>query len=317
MIFSKNPTKKELAPEIVTSLDQLMRLEFFVTGNNLFPRQSIHTLLAGRHNSRLRGRGLDFEEVRPYVAGDDIRNIDWRVTARTGHTHSKVFNEEKEKPVFTIVDQSSYMFFGSRLYVKSVIAAEAAALAGFHTIHRGDRFGGMIFNDEDHEYIHPKRSKAVLQQYLQNIVNKNRVLPERKIIKPNGDMLKKMLHQTASMITHDYVVTVISDFSMLDGEIHQALVGLSKRNDVILVHITDPMDVQLPEGKLVLGNGKYQISWNNQKKNWGKKYQDTYAQLQNELNEKLRQYNIPVMILDTVTPVNNQLTDIMGATLKK
>jgi uncharacterized protein (DUF58 family) len=316
MFSFRNHTKKIPPPEVVTNLDELMRMEYFILGTNVFPQHSVHALLAGRHNSKLRGRGLDFEEVRLYVAGDDIRNIDWRVTARTGQTHSKVFNEEKERPVFTIVDQSSYMFFGSRLYMKSVIAAEAAALAGFHTLHRGDRFGGIIFNDEDHEYIYPKRSKALLQHYLQHIVDKNIKLPERKILKPNREMLRKTLQRTASVITHDYVVTVISDFSMMDDEIRQCLIQLSEHNDVILVHITDPMDSNLPDSKLVIGDGKYQITWNNKKKNWGRKYQDSFTRLETELTEKLKQYNIPVMILNTTKAVNDQLTDIMSVALK-
>src|SRR5580692_11977125 len=89
---------------IVTSLEDLMRYEYLVQSRNLLPGHPVYSILAGRHASKLRGRGLDFEEVRHYVSGDDIRNIDWRVTARTGKTHSKVFNEEKERPVFTILD---------------------------------------------------------------------------------------------------------------------------------------------------------------------------------------------------------------------
>jgi uncharacterized protein (DUF58 family) len=315
-IFSRHSVH-EFPPEITTSLAHLMELEYFVQGNTFLPQYSVHSLLAGRHSSKLRGRGLDFEEVRLYIAGDDIRHIDWRVTARNGQTYSKVFNEEKEKPVFTITDQSSYMFFGSQRYVKSVIAAEAAALSGFHTLRRGDRFGGIVFDDEVHDYIYPKRSKSLLQHYLQKIVDKNIRLPERKMLQPNRDMLKRMLQRTASVITHDYVVTVISDFSMMDDEIRQLLIRLSEHNDVILVHISDPLDSLLPEGKLVLGDGRYQIRWNNRKKGWGKKYQDYYRNLEEELNEKFRQYRIPVMQLDTLRPVNDQLVSILGDTLKK
>ncbi len=315
-LFSRN-IKGNVPPEIVTSLPHLMQLEYFIQGNAVLPQHSVHSLLAGRHNSKLRGRGLDFEEVRLYVAGDDIRNIDWRVTARTGHAHSKVFNEEKEKPVFTITDQSSYMFFGSRLYTKSVIAAETAALSGFHTLRRGDRFGGIVFDDEDHEYMYPKRSKSLLQHYLQTVVDKNKKLPERKQLKSNRPMLKKVLQVTASVITHDYVVAVISDFSQMDEEIRELLIRLSNHNDVILVHISDPLDEVLPDGKWVIGDGKYQLSWNNSKKNWREKYKAAYYKLEDDLKEKFKSYHMPVLQLHTLQAVNDQLVDIFGSIQKK
>src|ERR1700754_1797969 len=121
-------------PEVVTSLSDLMRFEWLVGSRKLLPAHPVYSLLAGRHASKLRGRGLDFEEVRQYIPGDDIRNIDWKVTARTGTTHSKVFNEEKERPTFMVLDQSSWMFFGSQRFVKSVAAAHAAAIGAFYTL---------------------------------------------------------------------------------------------------------------------------------------------------------------------------------------
>ena len=116
--------------EIAINLSDLAKLEHLVTGFSLLPRQAVHSVLSGKHASKLRGRGLDFSEVRKYVHGDDIRNIDWKVTARTRVTHTKVFNEEKERPTFVIVDQSSSMFFASQGSVKSVLAAQLAAIAG-------------------------------------------------------------------------------------------------------------------------------------------------------------------------------------------
>ena len=112
-------------PEIAIELTDLTRLEHLVNDFNLLPKQAVHSALAGKHASKLRGRGLDFSEVRKYVHGDDIRNIDWKVTARTKVTHTKVFNEEKERPAFLIVDQSSSMFFASQGTVKSVSLKKA------------------------------------------------------------------------------------------------------------------------------------------------------------------------------------------------
>ncbi len=116
-------------PRIHADLDALVRLQFKAQGFSFLPRQPIHSVLYGRHASRLRGRGLNFEEIRGYLPGDDIRSMDWKVTARTRKPHIRVYTEERDRTVWLLVDQRISMFFGSRVSMKSVTAAEAAALA--------------------------------------------------------------------------------------------------------------------------------------------------------------------------------------------
>ncbi len=301
--------------EIATNLNDLMRFEYFVSEQNILPNKPVYSILAGRHAGKMRGRGLDFEEVRPYVPGDDIRNIDWRVTARTGTTHSKVFNEEKERPSFVIIDQSASMFFGSQRYVKSVTAAHVAALSAFYTIKRGDRFGGLIFNEAGYDYLTPKRSKALVQQFLQLIVNRNQQLPQRKKLIPNTNVLTEMLQRTRSTITHDYVVMVIAELSYLNDESKQHLRSMAYHNNVILVHIEDSMDAHLPDGRLVLGDGNRQIMWNNHKNNWGTKYDKNYNDWRNKLVEEFRHYKIPVAFFNTMQPVEQQIMQHLGREL--
>jgi len=289
-----------------------MRYEFLVRSKNLLPSHPVYSILAGRHASKLRGRGLDFEEVRQYVAGDDIRNIDWRVTARTGKTHSKVFNEEKERPTFIVLDQSSWMFFGSQRFVKSVSAAHAAAIGAFYTIKRGDRTGGIIFNEEGYDYISPKRSKALVQHFLQCVVNRNKILPERKRVQSNTELLNQMLQRTRSSITHDYVVTVISDFSAINEETKHHLRSMSYHNDVILIHIYDTLDEALPDGKLVLSDGKYQVAWQNGKRKWGKKYEQSFLDMRAALSNEFRRYRIPVVFFNTSKAIEEQVMHDLG-----
>jgi uncharacterized protein (DUF58 family) len=314
--FKKN---KEISypAEVVTTLQDLMRYEFLVQSGNLLPKHPVYSILAGRHASKLRGRGLDFEEVRHYVAGDDIRNIDWRVTARTGETHSKVFNEEKERPTFVVADQSSTMFFGSQRFVKSVSAAHAAAISAFYTIKRGDRVGGIVFNEEGYDYIEPKRSKALVQHFLQCVVNRNKVLPSRKTVQPNTTLLNTMLKRTLAAVTHDYVITVISDFSMIDDETRQYLRNMSNHNDVILIHIYDFLDEKLPDGRLVLSDGKRQIAWQNSKKRWGVKYEKDFADMRKQLSEEFDRYRIPIVFFNTAETIEEQVMHSMGKLLRK
>ncbi len=303
--------------EIVTTLDDLMRFEYMVQTGKILPDRPIYSILAGRHAAPMRGRGLDFEEVRKYVSGDDIRNVDWRVTARTNEAHSKVFNEEKERPTFFLLDQSSTMFFGSQNYVKSVVAAQISSLAAFYTIKRGDRFGGMIFNENGYDYVAPKRSRAHIQHFLQLAVNYNELLPSRKTVMPNTKYLNEMLQRAESLITHDYIVGIVTDILMLDDESKRYLQSISYHNDIILIHIEDPMDRELPGNQSILSDGEKQLLWSNQKKHMGARFSTDYSNRLSDLIEKFRHYAIPVSVIDTVTPLEIQFISQMKTHLKK
>jgi uncharacterized protein (DUF58 family) len=312
----KNSSHATYPPEVAVTLEDLMKYEYLVQSGNLLPAHPVYSILAGRHASKLRGRGLDFEEVRLYVPGDDIRNIDWRVTARTGQTHSKVFNEEKERPTFLVVDQCSTMFFGSQRFTKSVIAAQATALGAFYTLKRGDRVGGLVFGDHDHQLVLPKRSKALAQYFLQQVSDASQKLPERSQVRSNTTVLNEMLERTLKTITHDYVVTVISDFSSIDTTTKKNLQNLSYHNDVIVIHVSDPLDEQLPDGKLVLTDAVHQILWQNNKRDWGKKYKASALNFRHTLTEELRRFRIPVVFLSTTAPAEEQVMHNLGKQLK-
>ncbi len=161
--------KSHYPANVFVSLEDLLALEPIAKGFSfLANKQKVRTILGGRYASKLRGRGLDFEEVRNYVAGDDIRTIDWKVTARTQKTHSRVYSEEKEKPVLIVVDQSKSMFFGSQNKTKSVVAAELAALTAFRIAKDGDRVGAVVFGDNAIDVILPKRNKKNILFFLKN-----------------------------------------------------------------------------------------------------------------------------------------------------
>ncbi|MXV53243.1 DUF58 domain-containing protein [Pedobacter sp. HMF7647] len=303
--------------DVAVALEDLMRYEFLVQSGNLLPGHPVYSILAGRHASKLRGRGMDFEEVRQYVAGDDIRNIDWKVTARIGETYSKVFNEEKERTTFILLDQGSRMFFGSKRFVKSVSAAHAAAIGAFYTIKRGDRVGGIVFGDEEYDYVAPKRSKALVQHFMQLITKHNRALPERKVIREGPGRLKEMLKRTQAAVSHDFVITIISDFSDFDPELRQQILGLANHNDVILIHIDDEMDEVLPDGKLVLSDGHRQITWQNSHRKWGGKYTERFRDIHQRLSDNFSRYRVPVVYFNTAEAVEDQVMQSMGKRLKR
>jgi len=300
-----------IPPEIALSLNDLMKLEHLVNDFSLLPEQPVHSVLSGKHASKLRGRGLDFSEVRKYVFGDDIRNIDWKVTARTKITHTKVFNEEKERPSFLIVDQSSSMFFASQGTMKSVIAAKIAAIAGFKVLKASDRIGGLVFDDEQFEAITPKRSRKALMRLLETMVQKNQALVHRKKMQSKKDIINKILFKAQNMITHDYVVTIISDFQHLDEKGVLYLSNIARHNDVIVVMVNDPMEMDLPSGKIPVGDGEYQVMVGD-KADVRQQFSKESALLREENLMFMRKYNIPVLELNTVDPLVDQIKKIFG-----
>ncbi|MBY0274525.1 DUF58 domain-containing protein, partial [Candidatus Binatia bacterium] len=132
---------------IVASVAELVALRSDAARLDASPRGRVRTLHAGAYASAFRGRGMEFDETRAYQPGDDVRAIDWRVTARTGRVHTKLFHEERERPVLLLVDQRMHMRFGTRDAFKSVVAARAAATVAWAARDQGDRVGGLIVTD--------------------------------------------------------------------------------------------------------------------------------------------------------------------------
>src|ERR1700727_46160 len=150
-------------------LDSLIALQFKARDFTLMHSQPVHSLLFGRRVSHVRGRGLDVEELLNYVPGDDVRSIDWRVTARMQKPFIRVYSEERDRPTMLIVDQRINMFFGSRVSMKSVVAAEIAALSAWRVFHQGDRVGAFVFNDDSVEKIPMRRSRSTVLRILDRI----------------------------------------------------------------------------------------------------------------------------------------------------
>ena len=242
-------------PRIHVSLAHLRQLQGQARGLSFLPRQPSASVLNGRHASRLRGRGLNFEEMRDYLPGDDIRSIDWKATARTGSAHVRVFTEERDRPALLVVDQRMSMFFGSQLNMKSVSAAEAAAIAAFRILGAGDRVGGIVFDDDEQVEFKPKRSRRSVFALLEAVERLNNGLHADRVSEPRPGRLNDVLHAAVRLAHHDHLVIVLSDFAGIDDATQRHLSNLAQHNDVVIMHVHDPAitDVQ-SAGKAVVGN---------------------------------------------------------------
>jgi uncharacterized protein (DUF58 family) len=252
--------KESLSPGVYADLDELIRLQFKVHGFSFLPKQPVQSLLAGRRASRLRGRGLDFEEIRRYIPGDDIRTMDWRVTARTQKPHTRVYTEEKDRPVLLVVDQRLSMFFGSQVAMKSVTAAEVAAMGAWQTLSVGDRVGALVFNDSEIREIPPHRSRQRVMQILETLLEMNHALRVDGNIQPDQTMLNRVLGKVLHLAKHDYLIGIISDFSGADEETRRAVTRLAAHNDVMALFIYDPLEARLLSfGKIIVSQGDLQL----------------------------------------------------------
>jgi uncharacterized protein (DUF58 family) len=250
------PSLQPAVPEALTpqgavqiDLAALIEMRHRVREIQLFSTPSQRSPLIGLHHSKLRGRGVDFDQVRVYQAGDDIRNIDWRVTARTQEPHTKLFHEERERPVFILVEQSRRLFFGSALMFKSVLAAQAAALLGWAALGHNDRIGGLVFSDGEHHQIKPRRSKQSLLQLLSRLARANRNL--HADLTSDGESFGPALRRAREVLRPGSLVMVICDERALTTSAEQQLSLLARHTDLLLFPLSDPLDHQLPAAGLL------------------------------------------------------------------
>jgi uncharacterized protein (DUF58 family) len=298
---------------VYADLDTLIRLQFQAQGFSFLPRQPVHSLLAGRHASRLRGRGLNFEEIRRYLPGDDIRNMDWHITARTRKPHVRVYTEERDRPVLLVVDQRLSMFFGSQRAMKSVVAAEATALAAWRTLHVGDRVAALVFDDGDVVEIAPHRSRNQVMRILAAVVEKNHALRVDMPQQRGPSMLNRVLERAARLAKHDYLVCLIGDASGADAETVRLVTLLGAHNDVLIIFIYDPLEAQLPDvGRLVVAEGELQLEVNTSDRGLRQRYNAEFEQRLERIRELSRQREIPVLPLSTATGVAEQVREHLG-----
>lgn len=236
-------------PGIRISLAELIEMRHRVREVQLFSSPGRRSPLIGLHHSRLRGRGVDFDQVRVYQAGDDVRTIDWRVTARTQEPHTKLFHEERERPIFIMVEQSRRLFFGSGVMFKSVLAAQAAALIGWAALGHNDRVGGLVFGDNEHYEIKPRRSKQSLLQLLNRLVRVNQSLHTEAVA--DRDSFGGALRRAREVLRPGSLVFILCDERALTDSAEQQLSLLSRHCDLLLLPLSDPLDHALPAAGLL------------------------------------------------------------------
>lgn len=290
-----------MPPGVEVQLAELIALRAEARGLDLAARQRVLATRAGGHLSRLRGRGMEFDESRPYQPGDDPRHMDWRVTARRGQAHIKRFREERERPLWLLVDQGPTMRFGTRVAFKSVIAARAAALLGWAAAEQGDRVGGLVFDEQRHFEQRPRARSRGLLPLLHALAGGR----TRGVGLPGPDAAA---HQLAGLVRPGGLVCLLSDFHDLDGPAPAWLGALTRHSEVILIAVHDPLEATPPPpGLYPAWQGRHRQLLDTRHPGLRRAWQQHHDRRQQALRQLARQHACHLIELRTDQPLASSL----------
>jgi len=307
---SRAPSKN--APGVYANLDDLIKIQFKARDFSFRPQQPMSSVLSGRYASRLRGRGLNFEELRRYHPGDDIRTMDWKVTARTRSPHVRVYTEEKDRAVLLLVDQRQNMFFGSRDRLKSVTAAELAALAAWRALDVGDRIGAIVFNDEDLVEVKPQRSRRSVMEILGHVTRQNHALSADSTVSSNPGQLNAVLQKARLLAPHDALMVLITDGLGVDEQTQRLTGALVEHNDVLTLLVHDPSRLDPSGARLTISDGTRQMELDLTDPAVSKKMADDFRTEQEELTRNLRRLSAPLLMISNEGDVVGQVRRLLG-----
>lgn len=298
-------------PMVTIDLHQLVQLKAEARGFSLLPRQPVSSLLSGRHASRLRGRGLAFEELRHYSQGDDVRTIDWKATARLRSPHVRVYTEERERPVLLVSDQRQSMFFGSKRAMKSVVAAELTALAAWRTLLSGDRVGGIVLGDSEVVDLRPRGSRSAVLRLLHEVARLNLALANSRVTQSTVT-LNQGLEAAVRRATHDYLVIVISDLQGADSQTQKLTTQLAAHNDVLIVATYDPLGGSLqnhPGMVAATQNGRVAVPGD---ADFPQTFRQSFQDLVEHWQQVFQGLKVPVLPISTHDSAVGQIKALFG-----
>jgi hypothetical protein len=293
---------------MLPDLVELLALRGASRSLQLRARGTARALLLGSHRGAHRGRGLEFEEVRPYAPGDDVRSIDWRVTARRGRVHTKLFREERERPVWLLVDLQPGMFFGSRVQTKSALAVRAAALLSWIAVAGGDRVGAVIRNGADVRCLPPRTREAGVLPVLTELL----ALQPRAPAMPVAENLRDALAMLRPLVHPGSLVLALSDFAAASSTDQSGWSAVAAHAECRLFWITDRLEREgLPDGRYRGGLPRRLAALDGaaSRPTWLAAWREREARV-NALSQGLR---LELTQLDTGTPVEHALRPSLRA----
>ena len=322
MKISNIKLNRQSTPQgVYVSVEEMLQLRHIGSDLTLDTRKKSVAIMDGDAKTHFRGRGMDFAEVRPYQAGDDIRNIDWRVTARTQKPYTKLYQEERERPVFILVDQRASMFFGSHTQFKSVLAAKLAAVIGWAALANNDRIGALVFSDTEQTDSRARRGKHALLSFLHILNTYNNqlsspiaeVTPETHLV-----TMEEMLKDVRRVAKPGSSIFVLSDFHDYTEECKKPLSLLARHTDITLLQIYDDLEKQLPHGKnLVVSNGHAKTNLATASNRFSENYQHSFNEISQKLRSDAGKIGAQFGSIEVGTPITSCALDIFTSHTRK
>jgi len=298
--------------EGITQVSQQSLIQLRHRAVNLpLDNRKIHARQGGAYLSSFKGRGMEFDESRAYLPGDDIRSMDWKVTARTGQPHTKVFQEEHERPVLIWLDLNPSMFFATRGAFKSVVASHAATLLAWSVAASNDRLGALVFAGDDHVELRPKRGKSAVLDFIKHTCQHPAWQNNLNHKKPRNMGLA--MSRLRKVTRPGSLLFLISDFREMDDQAKSHLINLSRNNDIVLIHVSDPIESSLPEaGQYKVSDGLNELALNTANVKLREEYQQRFIRHQNNLVKLCRQHRIYLLPISTDKDTLDSLQNGLG-----
>jgi uncharacterized protein (DUF58 family) len=296
---------RQIPGVVHVSSDELVRYRLQARELRLDSRRPARSAITGGHASRFRGRGMDYLESRAYQPGDDIRSMDWRVTARTDEAYVKLYQEERERPVVVMIDLGAGMFFATRGAFKSVIAARAAALIGWAAVQNGDRIGAFLFNG-GHQELRPLGGQRGVMRLIRQLVAATdpATALESARIDAQTSHLNEALLRLHRVARPGSLVFMLSDFYAIDTDTRRHLQRLRAHNDIVACQIIDTVELSPPPaGRYAITDGAETGLLDTGSMSRRQAYTDYFAHHHRQVRQLMQQCAVPLQRIATTDDV--------------
>lgn len=299
------------APGVYCTLEELSQDAMKAVGT-LHLRRKSRVLHSGAKRSSIRGRGMEFFESRPYVIPDEMRSIDWKVSARLNTLFTKIFVEEKDRPIVLALDFRSHMYFGTRNYFKSVLAAKIAARLAQAAINGGDPVRALFFDDHgiaESRLGARRKDLALILGMLAHFTQK----PQQEMRFPQSSFWHATLSHLYNRVPRGSAVFIISDFQAFDSEAHNLLYRLRKRADIFALSLLDPLEEHLPRmGILGMNYGDQEIFFDSSQKHLQEAYSQRYKNNGQKRAQIFLSLDIPELSFCTADNLDQSLVKLFS-----
>lgn len=292
---------------LFVTLEELIEQKKYVAYLRALTAKATTSNQAGDVKSAFKGRGIELEEIRSYTFGDDIRDIDWRVTARKDTTYTKLYAEEKDREIYVLLDLSSYMVFGTRNELKSVSASKVAALLGWLALENKDRFGCVIFDGHQNYLFKPKNHQASMIAIFKKIA-----AVSENILRRQNDENEESFAKSIKLLEHNIksraTVFVISDFNRLDEDMKKAVAGMAKKTNAYLINVFDALEENAPKaGEYMAADYGQRLVFDSDSKAFQKAYKAHFMLKRHDVREFALRFNCRYLEVRTDTELYKQL----------